>query len=623
MSSILNVFKKIQSSILAAYLAAFLGAAAFLGQSGVYLFRLPSTLDEGNYLYKGYLFATGVLWPYQDYGVWTNKMPFAFLIPGWVQALFGPGLRTGRYFAVFLGLLMLLGLWIVARRLAGRWWAAGVVLAIALNPGMIRMLDQALSEGLVACLLVWIFVFIMAEKRSIWQTTAGAMVASVAVLTRENMLPVLLFVIGYIWWQHSRRQAIIAIATMVVIILGVHAIFWPNIITIWTPWIPRSVSPFLDYFRPYLEGVTIWDPDLGIMSRIYSFWEGMRFHFVPLTGTLLTILLWPRKENWKSAFNFRSAVVLTGIMVVMTLAHIWASLGKNYCVFCFPIYLTFFSPLGLLLVAAAFPTLAKKLPVWRDILAAVFVLILTTGMGFGSHQDLDEILLNLQVPRIRDMQIQSGFTELWRMLANKFALTYDQLKQIIPSSAGLLVGIAILLAAAGFILFAKKHLRKRYSVGALALLICFVTGTLLTPSIIFGNAVEKDCGGDVVASYELAAPILREAIPPGSLVFWEGGLAPIPLLYLQDIKIFGPLLNDGYSFRTGGDSDRLFKFGYWNSDLSNRWIHSADILLIEDRAFKRGYNQVISPDEFDQIDQTPVILTCRESSSIRIFRRKP
>jgi hypothetical protein len=623
MSSILNTLKKIQSSILAAYLTAFLGAAAFLGQSAVYLFRLPSTLDEGNYLYKGYLFATGVLWPYQDYGVWTNKMPFAFLIPGWVQALFGPGLRTGRYFAVFLGLLMLLGLWIVARRLAGRWWAAGVVLVIALNPGMIRMLDQALSEGLVACLLVWVLVLIMAEKRSIWQTTTGAVLASVAVLTRENMLPVLLFVIGYIWWQHSRRQAIIAAATMAVIILGIHAIFWPNIITIWTPWIPRAVSPFLDYFRPYLEGVTIWDPDLGIMSRIYSFWEGMRYHFVPLTGTLVTLLLWPRKENWKSPFNFRSAVVLTGIMIVMTLAHIWAALGKNYCVFCFPLYLTFFSPLGLLLVAAAFPTLAKKLPIWRDVLAGLFVLILGAGMGYGSHQDLDEILLNLQVPRIRNLQIQSGFTELWRMMANKFALTYDQLKQIIPSSAGLLIGIVILLVAAGFVLFANKNLRKHYSVGALAILICFVTGTLLTPSIIFGNAVEKDCGGDVVASYEIAAPVLREAVPPGSLVFWEGGLAPIPLLYLPDITIFGPLLNDGYSFRTGGDSDRLFKFGYWNADLSNRWIHSADILLIEDRAYKRGYNQVISPDEFDQIAQTPVILTCRESSSIRIFRRKP
>ncbi|MHC1783118.1 MAG: hypothetical protein AB9891_10260 [Anaerolineaceae bacterium] len=169
MNTFIGILRKVQSSFLAACLTAAAGAVAFLGQSTVYIFQLPSTLDEGNYLYKGYLFATGTAWPYQDYGVWTNKMPFAFLIPGWVQSIFEPGIRTGRYFAVFLGLLMLLGLWILGRRLGGKWWAAGVVLAIALNPGMIRMLDQALSEGLVVCQLVWVFVLIMAKRRSLWQ----------------------------------------------------------------------------------------------------------------------------------------------------------------------------------------------------------------------------------------------------------------------------------------------------------------------------------------------------------------------------------------------------------------------------------------------------------------------
>jgi hypothetical protein len=623
MNTFICILRKIQSSFLAACLTAVAGAAAFLGQSAVYIFQLPSTLDEGNYLYKGYLFATGAAWPYQDYGVWTNKMPFAFLIPGWVQSIFEPGIRTGRYFAVFLGLLMLLGLWILGRRLGGKWWAAAVVLSVALNPGLIRMLDQALSEGLVVCLLVWMMVFIMADKRRLWQIITGAVLATVAVLTRENMLPVLLFVIAFIWWQHGRRQAFIATALIVVLFLGMHILFWPNIVTIWTPWIPRSISPFLDEYRAYLEGSVIWDPNLGIMSRIYAFWEGMRFHFIPIAGLIMTLLLWPKRGAWKSGFHFRSALILTGIMITMTAAHIWAALGKNYCVFCFPLYLTFFSPLGLVLLADSLPHLTKKIPVWRDIPSALLVLIFGVGMGFGSHQDLDEVLLNLQVPRIRGMQLQSGFTELWRMLANKYQLTYDQLKQLIPSVAGLLVGIAILLLTLTILLIMKKRGQNNYSFGALGLLICFFIGAIMTPSLVFGNATEKDCGGDVIASYEAAAPVLRTAVPPGSVVFWEGGLATIPLLYLPDIKIFGPQLNDGYSFRTGGDSDTLYKFGYWNAELSDRWMHSADILLIEDRAYQKGYNQVISLEEFEQIDQTPVILTCRELSSIRIFRRKP
>src|SRR3990172_8033653 len=83
-----------------------LGGLAYLSQSLVYAHTQFSLLDEGAYLYKGYLFATGQYRLYQDYGPWTNHMPLAFLIPGYVQVLFGPGLRTGRYLAVGLSLLL-------------------------------------------------------------------------------------------------------------------------------------------------------------------------------------------------------------------------------------------------------------------------------------------------------------------------------------------------------------------------------------------------------------------------------------------------------------------------------------------------------------------------------------
>ncbi|MHC1783120.1 MAG: hypothetical protein AB9891_10270 [Anaerolineaceae bacterium] len=94
--------------------------------------------------------------------------------------------------------------------------------------------------------------------------------------------------------------------------------------------------------------------------------------------------------------------------------------------------MTFFSPIGLLVVAAVFPNLSLRLPVWRDIPALLSVLVLATGIGFGAHQELDDILLNIRVPRIRNMQFQEGFTELWRMFANKYALSYDQLNRSFP-----------------------------------------------------------------------------------------------------------------------------------------------------------------------------------------------
>src|SRR5512145_1541700 len=66
-----------------------------------------SFLDEGLYVYKGWLFATGQYVPFQDYGVWTNHAILSFLIPGYIQKWFGPGLDTGRYFMIFLSTLTL------------------------------------------------------------------------------------------------------------------------------------------------------------------------------------------------------------------------------------------------------------------------------------------------------------------------------------------------------------------------------------------------------------------------------------------------------------------------------------------------------------------------------------
>ena len=112
------------------------GGIIYSGQVWFYAHTQDSVLDEGLYLLKGYLFATGKYKPFQPYGPFTNKIPLAFLIPGYIQALFNPGLRTGRYFAIFLAVIFLVGVWIVAWRLGGKWWGVGAVFMIALTkPG--------------------------------------------------------------------------------------------------------------------------------------------------------------------------------------------------------------------------------------------------------------------------------------------------------------------------------------------------------------------------------------------------------------------------------------------------------------------------------------------------------
>jgi hypothetical protein len=111
--------KKVMLTWLPALLAA-LGALLYFLQLIHFSQTQESVLDEGAYLYKGLLFVSGQYSLYQPYGPWSNHMPLAFLIPGVVQVLFGPGILAGRAFAILLAMFTLLGIWILARRFGGR-----------------------------------------------------------------------------------------------------------------------------------------------------------------------------------------------------------------------------------------------------------------------------------------------------------------------------------------------------------------------------------------------------------------------------------------------------------------------------------------------------------------------
>ena len=54
---------------------ALVGFVAYLGQAINLTFTQRSIVDEGLYLFKGYLFVLGIYSPYQDYGFWTQ--PYA------------------------------------------------------------------------------------------------------------------------------------------------------------------------------------------------------------------------------------------------------------------------------------------------------------------------------------------------------------------------------------------------------------------------------------------------------------------------------------------------------------------------------------------------------------------
>jgi hypothetical protein len=604
-------------------LIAVLAGLVFLIQAVIYAHTQDVTMDEGTYLMKGLLFVRGDYIPFAEYGPWTNKMPLAFYIPGVVQFLFGPGLRTGRYFSIFLALLILLGLWILSRRLAGRWFAAGVLWVMAASPATILMYTWAVSQVIVACLLTWSLVLTLGKERPLWQIILGALLAVMTVLTRQNMLPVIPFILIYIFWQHGIKAGGYATAASSLLLIFVHAIFWPNIWYIWRPWAPEFIRNLVNIQRNLGNvGTQVWNPEFTVLTKIFVFWEGIRFNFFALWGALISWIFWPRRREWKSDTNFKMAVFLSVTLVVLTAAHYWAAAFKDYCLFCYSGYLSFFAPLGLLLVVVSFSSWIRKPGPFRQILAGLSVLVGATGIAFGAYNRLYEFILNFPVPRVTNMRILPGSTQLWRSLSNKFDLSFETLQQLLPTIAGALFALLLLVLVAALAL--KFRHRSSISFGYSALLLFFVLGILLTPTSAFsGDRLNSLCGWDVIASHEAVGNQLKADVPAGSLVYWQNDVSPLPLLYIPDVKVYPAQLNHWYTFREGGDVTQLNRLGYWNSALQRQWLSETEYALVADVYIERLSATGMINDQHTELGTTPLTVPCRGRSTIHIFRREP
>jgi hypothetical protein len=608
-----------------AYGAALLGALAYALHGWTQMHAQASVLDEGLYLYKGLLFVSGRYWPFQDMGPLTNHMPLAFYLPGWAQLLMGPGLRSGRLFALAVSLLMLMGVWLVSRRLGGRWWAAGAVWFVALNPMLVKIYSQALSEGLTAALLAWVLVFGLGPRRPLWQLLISSVLAAATLMVRINMLPLLPLLLAYIFWENGRRAGIWATLGGVGAFALGQAVFWPGVLKLWGKWLPNGLTPFLNHWRESADALPNWDPQIGPSGRWASLWFAIQRHWLSLFGVIVVWLAVPsRPAISEKRSAFRSAVFLTCLFLALLAMHLWATLGLNYCVFCLQIYLAFFSQLGiyLLILAGAqwFPRLTRRR---QTFLAALLVTILLLLLLYYARSMVPTILESF-APRVQGMRLLEGSVPLWVFVGNKLGLARAEstadLTLLLRSWVGLLL-VVLLLA---ILLGAVRRGGRSLPVGLRLLLVGAAFGTVLLSTFVAGNQfADYDCGGDVLASYERAGQDLAAKIPAKALIYWAGGLSPAPLLYLPQAAIFPPQLNDGYSFRLGGAPDDLLRFGLWNQALAEQWLSKADYVLVEERGYGGWLASQLRPEAYDEIQRTPPVVSCRKDSAILIFRRLP
>ena len=617
-----SLIKRIAAVPWLAEVITLLGGILFLSQAIKFASTQISILDEGAYLYKGYLFATGQTTPFQDYGAWGNHMPFSFLIPGYVQAIFGPGLRTGRYFSIALALIMLLGLWILSKRLGGRWWAMAAVWVVALTPIYSRIYSSAYSQVLIVCLFIWILVLTMNEKLIPWQIYLGSALAGISVLTRLNMILVLPLLLGFIFWQHGKRVGLLASTTAILTLIIGHALFWPGILRLWASWLPTSLTPFLDAWRVIDTGIGVWDPKIPFDRRVLSFWWGVRSNFIALVGIFGLGILAFQPKSWQNEFYRRSAVYLTLQLVLLFAAHAWASLGKNYCVFCFQVYLTFFAPIALLIIIIIFRGWKGGGSIWYAIYASVLVLLISVGISDNIHLEIVRAVNNFN-RLLRRKHIIASKMKLWEFLELKTGLPYETTSVLVPILLGLAFGLLVLLIT--WIIYRRIQSKQRTGInfGLLAIGVLLIIGLMLSPTKLLGNNYQdNDCGEDVILAHETAGRYLAGVIPPGSSVYWEGTPSVVQMLYVPGVSLYLPQIDYEYTYHLGGDPQELLKVGLWNEELAEKWKQEADFLIIAEQNYNLEWDVFIEPDQFEELAMSPSVDPCQEGSRLRIFRRK-
>lgn len=599
-----------------------------------------ASLDESMYIYKGYLFASGKYAPYQDYGPLTNHMPLAFMIPGYIQLWFGPGIAAGRAFAFATSAVMLLGIWLAFYRLGGGWWAAGIVWLFALNPSWQEVFSQGLTQGLVNTFIAWAFVFLIGQERKNWQLMLATGLAALAVMTRINTLPILGLLVLYVFWQHGWKKGLYASLAALLVGSVVLAIFWPGVLKFISGWVPEGLLGFMEPYRSswsqqhvpedfsYLPvGTWFNDRNSWQWNGVYALYESFHHNFIPYLAVLGALFFWPRKADWPDQYRFRLSILLITGWVVMAGMHMWVALSGTSCdFFCLSGYFSFFNLLALLLLPASFSAWRRKTPIWRQALGlAVLFGVVTGGLNTAGYRIrrvrgrwLD--FLSIQIPRMKDGRIIQGETgPLLALLESKLGLSYKFLVDLFPPYLyWLLLGLLIFVLVPLIYRAYKKRAARPISLGHFSFTVFMGLALVLAPTKIFYNQTPNyRCEEGVIESHEQVGADIDAFLPDGAKVYWAL-TSNMLLLYLPDVEIFPPQLNTSFNFvdvSEPEESDEIYRFGYWDEDLKTDWLAQADYLLISGERIER-WEDTPALDSYQLVETTAPYENCRPTKSI-------
>ncbi len=580
-------------------------------------------MDEGTYLIKGRMYLDGTYVPFQDYGPITNKPPLAFQILGLSQLLFEPGLASGRYFAIFLACLLIIGQWLTVRRLSGDIWAFFIGVLFCISPAWMIYFMRPMTQGITALFVVWSLFFTLGKGRSGIQLSLGLICANLTVLTRSNMIPFLGFIYVYVFIENGWKKSALPLFTGILSFLAYNAFYWPRIYTlIWQYVLPGPFNSLITKMTGIDKtigdlGIDFLDKQFRLIDKIQVFFDTFRFFFLPFLATLLGSLLAFTRQTWRNPLN-REMLFLVISYLVPAILQFYYIVGEDFTLYSFPSYFAFYLPVGLTLLPLVWQEIkSRNYTRLFPISLSILLPLITAGIGLSLYRDVSGYLMKLKLPSF-DPPFQISFKyEIWDVLLTRFGM--DPLVQefVVPSAAGFLIGF-LLVILLGIIW--KISLKTRLGFGTFLAGVILLFGFILSPTyLLAGKDAIRTCPGvDIPAAYAQTSRELENLLPDGASVYFEG-YTPNVLIPLTDLRLYPAQLNMLFYYQIGGDVETLEKYGYWNAELADRWQKEADFILVSPLVAElRGLS---GNPQFRLIATTNSADLCMENTPILIFSR--
>ena len=595
------------------------GGLVYFGRGWYFLFHQRGILDEGLYLYKGWLFVQGIYRPFQPYGPWTNHMPLSFLIYGWVQQIFGPGLLTGRLFSLVLSLAALGILWAWIRHWAGEAWAAWGVWAWSQTVILARVYSMALTEGPAAFLMLASVALLMRRQVQTRALFLSGALAGMLTILRLNMAPVVLVLSLYALVRYGRRGIFFFFLPAVGVVLVVHWMYWPAILRLWLRWWPWALpnTPFFQSLAVHPGGEPVWHFQSRPETRVLIGAHVFRVYALPFLGWVagLASSLHRKRRSGRVQTPFALGLAplpwLTSLVTVLLLVHTWVTLfgpqGEALLM-----YMAFFAPLMLGLLPMAFHLEGSRAGIWLG-----YILLLMGAVVVADFPALVQWRVRWAY-RARKA-LGADYTSLQAMLR---VLARPLEAMGIPREIAwfILLGLgAGLVLAMVWLLLRRRLIAWRWvSRGSAGLLLLTVAAST---SLLSGAYRDYDCPHGLVA-VEAAGRALNRVLWPGDRVYWRGD-PPAILLYVgKPIRLFPPQLNGPFNRRRGGTAERLYRLGYWNESLDALWFEQADVVLLPEGTFRRDreIDWQARLRDWTRVAVLPAVDPCHPGTALWVFR---